>query len=253
MFLQGDLIVAIDNVMRPIESESLATILTQASWQSRILGESRTVEVKTNSLIMASGNNLMFKGDMTTRALLCRMDAGVEKPEQRRFTVDLKQWVPDHRVELVVAGLTVLRAFVVAGRPGLADLIPFGRFEDWSNLVRGALVWLGEPDPVKTRSFIAVDDPERGDLALLMQAIVDNVGEDPFTAATLMKTGEECSDAVLTDAISNAVPRATAKTFGMYLHARNGKIVGDLRLVGKYDRNKKLNVYRVRPTADAAE
>ena len=87
-----------------------------------------------------------------------------------------------------MAGLTVLRAFVVAGRPGLDKLTPFGRFEDWSNLVRGALVWLGEPDPAKTW-FIAVDDPERGDLALLMQAIVDNVGDDPFTAATLMKMG----------------------------------------------------------------
>src|SRR5262249_14917208 len=118
VLLQNDLILLIDNVKRPIEGDALCTILTQSSWQSRVLGENRKVEVQTNALMMASGNNLTFKGDMTTRALLCRLDAKMENPETRRFDVDLKSWIPEHRTALVVAGLTVLRAFVVAGRPG---------------------------------------------------------------------------------------------------------------------------------------
>ena len=64
---------------------------------------------------------------------------------------------------------------MVAGRPGLDRLEPFGRFEDWSNLVRGALVWLGEPDPCYTRAFIAGDDPERTALGTLLQAMYDNL------------------------------------------------------------------------------
>ena len=52
---------------------------------------------------------------MTTRALVCRIDARIAQPETRRFDVDLKVEVPKWRPELVAAGLTVLRAFVVAG------------------------------------------------------------------------------------------------------------------------------------------
>lgn len=247
VLLQNDLILLIDNVKRPIEGDALCTVLTQSTWQSRILGESRRVEVPTNVLMMASGNNLTFKGDMTTRSLLCRLDARMENPETRRFDIDLKTWVPKHRVELVVAGLTVLRAFVVAGRPGLKELTPFGRFEDWSNLVRGALVWLGEPDPCKTRDFIATDDPERNDLEQLFAAIRDNAGDAPWTAGELIKIGEECSDGLLTEAIESAVPgRSNAKTLGHYLHARNGKILGGMRLVGKYDSHHKMWKYIVR-------
>ncbi|MBR1200023.1 bifunctional DNA primase/polymerase [Bradyrhizobium sp. AUGA SZCCT0158] len=246
VLLQNDLILLIDNVKRPIEGDALCTVLTQSTWQSRILGESRKVEVPTNALMLASGNNLTFKGDMTTRSLLCRMDAKMEKPETRRFKIDLKTWVPKHRVALVVAGLTVLRAFVVAGRPGLDKLTPFGRFEDWSNLVRGALVWLGEPDPCKTRSFIATDDPEQNDLGQLMAAIRDNAGGEEHTASELIKMGEDTSDSVLTDAIENAVRRPTPKTFGQYLHARNGKILEGLRLMGRYDTHLKTWKYQVR-------
>ncbi|MDN3278710.1 bifunctional DNA primase/polymerase [Frankia sp. RB7] len=247
VLLQNDLILLIDNVKRPIEGDALCTVLTQSTWQSRILGESRRVEVPTNVLMMASGNNLTYKGDMTTRSLLCRLDARMENPETRRFDIDLKTWVPKHRVELVVAGLTVLRAFVVASRPGLNELTPFGRFEDWSNLVRGALVWLGEPDPCKTRDFIATDDPERNDLEQLFAAIKDNAGDAPWSAGELVKMGEECSDGLLTEAIESAVPgRANAKNLGHYLHARNGKILGGMRLVGRYDSHGKMWKYTVR-------
>lgn len=247
VLLQNDLILLIDNVKRPIEGDALCTALTQSTWQSRILGESRRVEVPTNVLMMASGNNLTYKGDMTTRSLLCRLDAQMENPETRRFDIDLKTWVPKHRVELVVAGLTVLRAFVVAGRPGLKELTPFGRFEDWSNLVRGALVWLGEPDPCKTRDFIATDDPERNDLEQLFAAIKDNTGDAPWSAGELIRMGEECSDGWLTEAIESAVPgRSNAKSLGQYLHARNGKILGGMRLVGRYDSHGKMWKYTVR-------
>ena len=93
------------------------------------LQQSRNVSVNTNVLLTATGNNLSFAGDMTRRALLCRMDARMENPEGRSFEKDLRSWVPEHRGQLVAAGLTILRAFVAAGRPGLAKLPPFGSFE----------------------------------------------------------------------------------------------------------------------------
>jgi hypothetical protein len=178
ILLQGDQIVSIDNVTRPIGGNALCTIMTEETWQNRILGESRNVSVPTNVLWMPTGNNLTFEGDMTRRALLCQMDAGIENPESRSFDLDLMQWVPANRAKLVAAGLTILRAFVCAGRPGLEGLKPYGSFEEWSNLVRGALVWLGEPDPCITRKFIAADDPVKAELSEFFKAVFLTVSNE---------------------------------------------------------------------------
>ncbi|HEY5225381.1 MAG TPA: hypothetical protein VIJ06_01190, partial [Methylovirgula sp.] len=173
VLMKNDPMVVIDNIVRPVEGEALCSILTESSWQCRRLGTNETVTVPTNCLVTMSGNNLSFRGDMTTRALLCRMDAGVERPEDREFDIDLKTWIPENRGRLVAAGLTILRAFVVAGRPGLDTFRPFGRFEDWSNLVRGALVWLGEADPCRTREAVIADDSDRDALGRLLDAMAD--------------------------------------------------------------------------------
>ena len=50
------------------------------------------VTVLTNVLWLITGNNLVFQGDMTTRVVICTMDAGIEHPESRRFERDLRTW-----------------------------------------------------------------------------------------------------------------------------------------------------------------
>jgi hypothetical protein len=251
VLLRNDLIVLIDNVRRPIQFDALCTILTEPTWQSRFLGESRNVSVRTNALILATGNNLTFAGDMTTRALLARMDAGIERPEERSFTIDLKEEIPKRRGELVAAGLTILRAFVVAGRPGLHTFKPFGRFEEWSNLVRGALIWLGEPDPCRTRDYITIDDPERSTAAALFQAMHaagDHDGRPTWrTVGEWIELGDKLAagdDSALSDAISE-VAHGSATKFGYYLKAHDRKIIGGLRMSGKRDGHKERTNYRV--------
>jgi hypothetical protein len=236
--MKNDLMLVVDNITRDVEGDALCTILTEAMWQCRRLGVNENVTVPTNCLIAMSGNNLTFKGDMTTRAILCRLDAKVERPEERAFDIDLKKWVPEHRGELVAAGLTVLRAFVVAGRPGLDTFKTFGRFEDWSNLVRGALIWLGEGDPCKTRESIIANDSDRDALGRLLDA--------------LHATGEVLPAAGIVNADSDALRAAVdalgyegdAKGLGRFLQVKHGQIIDGVRLEMARDRKAKINVYR---------
>lgn len=244
VLMQGDQIVGIDNVTRPVGGDALCTVLTEPTWQNRILGESRNVSVQTNALITATGNNLTFAGDMTRRALLCRMDAGLENPEGRAFDIDLRTWVPANRTRLVVAGLTILRAFVCAGRPGLDRLKPFGSFEDWSNLVRGALVWLGEPDPCITRKHIAADDPVKAQLSAFFTAAHKVMGDRWFTAGDLMKESVEADDD-LGDIIYAAVPKANRISMGLFLKTNENKIIGGLTLRSQYDNHEKSRKYKI--------
>lgn len=237
ILLQGDPVVVIDNIEQEVESDEFCSVLTAPEWQNRVLGESENRVVPTNVLFLPNGNNIRFKGDMTTRVILCRMDAGMENPGARTFDRDLRAYVPAHRPELVAAALTVLRAFIVAGRPGLVDLEPFARFEDWSNLVRGALVWLGEPDPLVTRDAVVSIDPARENLGALLRAWDNVIGRDTWVTAKQVleartPTGNDWEDHALAleEAIGGIFPRyePTAVALGKYLVQYDGRIIDGL-------------------------
>ncbi|WP_457939827.1 hypothetical protein [Mesorhizobium sp. 10J20-29] len=240
ILLQGDPVITIDNIEQPVRSDEFCTVLTSETWQCRVLGISGNRTVMTNVLFLLNGNGLTFEGDIRTRVLICRMDSRVEDPGARRFDRDLREWVPQHRAELVVAALTALRAFVVAGRPGLDKLPAFGRFEDWSDLVRGALVWLGEPDPCATRQDIDAHDPEREALSALHRAWRDVIGaKNLVTAKALIEAAspdllENVADndqkaaaaERLRDALEGISPRySNPKVLGTYLSKYVGRIV----------------------------
>jgi hypothetical protein len=158
LMLAGEQVVAVDNCETPLGGDFLCQMLTQTALRMRILGKSEVPELPTTALVTATGNNLTLIGDMTRRAILCRLDPGCERPELRQFSSDPVITLQEGREPYLVAALTVLRAFHVAGRPRQAD--PLGSFEAWSDWVRGALIWLGEADPVGSMEAIRADDPK---------------------------------------------------------------------------------------------
>lgn len=157
LLLAGDPVVAIDNCEAPLGGEFLCQVMTQPVVRARILGRSEAPELPSNAFISATGNNLVLAGDMTRRGLLCSLDPKCERPELRRFDRNPTAMAKADRGKYVVAALTVLRAYWIAGRPQQRD--PLGSFEEWSRTVRDALVWLGEADPVETMEKARALDP----------------------------------------------------------------------------------------------
>ena len=157
LLLAGEPVIPIDNCEAPLGGEFLCSMLTQRRVRARILGRSEAPELPANALVTATGNNLVLTGDMTRRALLCRLDPKEERPELRRFATDPVAQVKADRPHYLVAALTALRAYHVAGRPQQADSL--GSFDDWSRWVRDALLWLGQSDPVDTLEAARANDP----------------------------------------------------------------------------------------------
>lgn len=255
ILLAGDGFVMVDNIDRPLESGEFCTVLTSPEWTSRPLGSSVTVTVSTKTLWTANGNNLKLKGDLTDRTISARMDARMEVPGQRKFSRDLDAHLREHRPRYVADVLTIMRAFILAGRPGAAALTP-SRARDWDRWTRGALVWLGEPDPMKTRDAIVSVDPlteaHNGVLKAWEQCIgvgkkvssgdimkAISVGDDEFAGADTEEQGERMvvdkhAAIRLRDALQAMFPpRAvmTAIGIGHKLGAVNGRIVDGLRIV----------------------
>jgi hypothetical protein len=116
--LAGDACISIDNCEATLSGALLCQALTQGELNIRMLGYRRNVMTAMNASIFATGNNLEIAGDLTRRCLLGSLDAGVERPELRNFSVNVIDEAHSRRGELVVAGLTVLCAWHVARATG---------------------------------------------------------------------------------------------------------------------------------------
>jgi hypothetical protein len=170
--LAGYTVIHIDNVTKPLGSPALDLALTAPSFSDRILGKHDSREAPLSMVWLASGNNMQFKGDTARRIVPIDLDPKMEKPEERTgFTHSpLIPWVQQERPRLTVAALTILKAYFAAGHPS-QGLTPMGSFEQWSDLIRQALIWAGEDDPNEGRKDIeAESDPEYERLATLLDA-----------------------------------------------------------------------------------
>ena len=170
--LEGASVCCVDNVTHPLGNQYLDMALTAQAITGRILGQTQTAEAPWNAVLFATGNNLSYRGDMTRRVVPIALDPQMEKPEERSGFAhpDLEAWVQQERPRLVICALTILRAYCVAGRPS-QGLTPYGSFQPWSDLVRNAVVWLGEADPCEGRQDLAAQTDEAYEqLATLLTA-----------------------------------------------------------------------------------
>ncbi len=154
--LAGDRMVHLDNLEGNFGNDTLDRALTSTRWKDRILGRTEQVDLPLLAVWYGTGNNVAIAADTTRRIIHVRLDVLDERPEERtNFRhPNLIGWIRSQRPTLLTQALTILAAYCNAGRP-THNLAPFGSFEGWSSLVREAVVWVGLPDPCRTRTRLA--------------------------------------------------------------------------------------------------
>ena len=219
--LAGDQIISIDNVTHILRSDQLCQLLTQEEVQVRVLGASKNVRIPSTALICATGNNLSIHGDLNRRTVRIGLDAKCERPDERRFDRDATSLALRKRAELVAAALTIVRAYLSAGAPSQAS--PMGSFEDWSDTVRSALIWLGMGDCRGDIEAMRADDPEKAELA----EIIDALPTGRFTVRDIAHSVSESP--AMREAFAGFIGRNgvfATKSFGRYLARFRGTIIG---------------------------
>jgi len=185
--LQGGAnLLVFDNVSGQIQSHVLDGFLTSEFWTDRILGRSQEVTLPNRTVTILTTNNATVTGDTARRSIAIRLAPVEERPECRVFRIaDLERYVRENRRRLLIPAIRIVQWHVARGRPQQqtyrhrdADgndielpVVKFGSFEEWSALVRQAVIGVGLPDPLATCETIQVADQGRAACRVFLESL----------------------------------------------------------------------------------
>ncbi|HCY99636.1 MAG: hypothetical protein A3D16_19175 [Rhodobacterales bacterium RIFCSPHIGHO2_02_FULL_62_130] len=227
--------------------------LTTPQFADRVLGKSQALRLPNRVLLIFTGNNLTFEGDMTRRVIKCRIDARSATPFDREFAMDPLAHVRTHRLEMATAICTLIRAYQTSGAPRAKGRM--ASFEDWDDIVRQTVVWVGTVlapgeygDPMDLVREAQAADPMVDALGDLLQALSAQFSDDWFTGKDVQKSIETSISLTLKDALNDVAGRdisENARSIGKLLSGRNGQIAHGLRLTARKVNTKDAVSYRV--------
>jgi hypothetical protein len=224
--------ISLDNCTHDLGGELLCQIAERPVVKIRILGRSEMPDCEVHTAVYATGNNITFRGDMVRRGLVCNLETLDERPELRNFNRDTLRQAAVDRSTFVAAGLTIMRAYLVAGSPSVCG--PFGSYAEWSQMVRSPLVWLGEPDPVASIDTTQAEDPELADLREVIEQWLDELKLDtPYSSASIVEAASTppagfnapVFKQVLLRIAGDKDGNISAKRLGEWLRRNSGRVV----------------------------
>ena len=175
---EGQNVIILDNIIGTFSSTALCTWLTSEFYIDRILGQSDMSNIPTRSLVLLTGNNIIIKGDLCRRILICNIDPQMETPWKRAFKIDPAEYCKKNRLKIVSASLTVLRYAI---QNGTRPTDRTASFETWSDTIRMAVIEANKldvdgltfKDPIESINASYDIDPETQKLGAALFAIYD--------------------------------------------------------------------------------
>ncbi len=187
IFREGARITILDNVKdgTTLVSETLCMALTNPTLSDRVLGVSNIIKVPTNTLMMATGNNIKPGGDLSRRTVRGRLDTGMENPWTRTFDENILDRIDRDRLKMITGALTLLKGTLESGFTVPDGL---GSFEDWNRTARAGVCYAASlgfdvADPVLSIETNISEDPEVGKLRALLANWFEVFGDAPTTVA----------------------------------------------------------------------
>jgi len=253
--LAGDQVVVADNIESEIDAPLVCAMLTESEISVRVLGQSTNVRLPTNLAFIMTGNNLQIVRDLRRRVLMVRLNAHMERPEERTFGRDAVAYVRERRGSLIRAVLTISLAYQKAGSPHVGSR-PAGGFPDWDNLVRRPLLWLGQPDPLEPSNSLREIDPDVQTTKAMFAAWHATFGTDGATTADALRAarkhverfdgGEDPQHPELRDAIQMAVgDRLDSRVLSRWLRRHRDRVIDGLTLQQETENHRKVALWRV--------
>jgi len=244
----GDRILLLDNILGTFDSAAMAALLTSETYSDRVLGRSEVPSVPNRALVIFTGNNLNFSGDMARRVFVSRIDPQTDQPFAREFKLNPVQYCLEHRQQMVADALTLIRFYLSSGGAPLGKG-RMGSFEAWDDWVRQTVLYVDQQlapsmfgDIMEKVIANQAADPEQEYLGQLMQAwdkvygstwqVLSDVIADCHTTTSTHPQAETSDKKVLAESMNDFVPsrkELTTKALGKRLQYCKDRIVGGMR------------------------
>ncbi|MCI0601178.1 MAG: hypothetical protein L0Y60_17020 [Beijerinckiaceae bacterium] len=190
-------------------------------------------EVASSSFVLINGNNLRLAEDIVRRTVLCLIDPGIERPEERAIAWVAKVEARNNRGVYVSACLTIMLAYQAAGAP--KQTIPLGSFENWSRRVRDAIIWAGLPDPCGNADKLRDADPEKERFLGVAEQWAKHFGDDWTKVADVINKAtsplEELRTVLTT--VAGAGRDISANRLGAFLSRYAGRPIAGFKFVSR--------------------
>ena len=152
------------------------------------------------------------------------------------------------RGRYVSAALTMVRAWIVAGRPKTSCKALAG-FGDWSDLCRQPLLWLGLADPTESVFQAMAEDPDRETLGRLLTAWQSVFGSAPAMVRdalnqTLLYDDKHVELREVLHDIAAERGEINRRRLGRWIRRHEGRIVDGQRFV-RASGNRSAEAWRV--------
>jgi len=181
--MEGSPFVFLDNATW-LMSSTLSMALTAQRYKARVLGVSQSVEVPVRCSWVVTGNNPEVSDEMYRRMIDIRLDAHVERPEERPLSSfripNLRRWVKENRPALVSAVLTIVQAWVRAGMPDGER--SKASYEDWARVMGGIVAFAEVEGFLETPPDRRPTDPDFDEMRALIirwMRLIVKPGERP--------------------------------------------------------------------------
>jgi hypothetical protein len=235
----GRPMILLDNVSGAVADSTLEGILTAyPAWTDRDLGRIAELTVPALSVFALTSNNATLSTDMARRVCRIRLNPATDRPGERSgFRMpDIRAWTREHRGLLVSAALSIIRAWMAAGRP--YDGARLGSFERFSEVVGGCLQvaqvsgFLGDRDALFRES-----DREGSEWAELVGLWWTRCQRQNVSSGELLTIADDAG--LLTWATGDGSDKARATRLGLGLRRMRDRVwtlpgVGRVTLTGPH-------------------
>jgi DNA polymerase-1 len=234
-----------------VGGKHLARALTAPVWTDRILGTNNTVEVPNQATMIVLGNNVRVEGDLQRRVYPINLRPKSPNPHLRRNDEfkhpDFLAYTRKNRRKILVALLTLVRAWFAAGQPKPKKPVTFGSFEVFEKTLGGILENAGIHGFLDNRTSFAQESSfEMRHWEDHLHWLHGTFGDDKFTTKQVQKAIlEDPQNAETPPGMEDASGKSYTRQLGVEYSKIYERFIGGYRLVKDGQTRTRVGLWRV--------
>jgi hypothetical protein len=242
-----------DNLATELSSGHLASTITKAVYEERILGGNNMCRRPVQHTWVVTGNNITYSDELIRRVVPTYLNAHSETPQMgRKFRhEDVKAWAADHRGRLLWACLVLVQNWIAQGKPRETVNKKLGMFDAWSEIMGNILHLAGiEGFLSNLKEFYDEVTTEQHDNVPFITAWWETHGSTPVVAKDLVDFAHAHLDLVKQVPGFEGTMKPTAKKVAGYLKQKKKNVYAGLEIIIVPGTSGKADKYRLIKVTD---